>query len=83
MQCSSVGCRKWHRLNYVPDEGSPFACNFAGGDPDGCRLDFKGKEGESEDEYWERHTEDAFEVEDAEVQCRGVCATSSSYRLTI
>jgi hypothetical protein len=48
----------------VPDEGSPFACNLEGGDPDGCRFDFKGKEGESEDEYWERHPEDVVEVED-------------------
>ena len=64
VQCSTVGCRKWHRLNYEPDEGSPFACNHLGGDPSGCRNDYKGNEGESEDEYWERHSEDVAEVED-------------------
>ena len=64
VQCSTVGCRKWHRLNYEPDEGSPFACNFLGGDSAGCRIDFRGKDGESEDEYWERHPEDEVEVVD-------------------
>jgi hypothetical protein len=64
VQCSTVGCRKWHRLNYEPAAGSPFACNFLGGDSAGCRQNFKGKDGEFEDEYWERHPDDEVEVVD-------------------